>query len=74
MSQSHKVLKLDEIEALPGPGTLSGSVYYELACLEASEGHLGEARTALDAAIARNPKCAGWARGDDELAAVVSSQ
>ena len=49
----------------------SGSVYYELACLEASAGRLDEARAALDAAIAHEPRCAEWAENDDELAQVV---
>ena len=46
----------------------SAGMHYALARLEGSEGRLAEARAALDAAIACDPSCADWARGDEDLA------
>ncbi len=48
----------------------AGSLRYNLACLEATQGHGEEALAALRAAIADRPEAAGWARDDDDLAAL----
>lgn len=48
----------------------SGSLYYNLACLEAMEGNAEAALRALRRAIELRPAAAGWARGDEDLAAL----
>jgi hypothetical protein len=45
----------------------SGSLHYNLACLEAVQGHRDAAVAELQAAIERRPEAAGWARGDEDL-------
>ena len=48
----------------------SASVLYEVACFEATGGNLDAARTALDEAIAIEPRIEGWAAEDEDLAAL----
>ncbi len=46
----------------------AGGLHYNLACLEAIEGHRDAALEALRAALELRPEAAGWAREDDDLA------
>jgi hypothetical protein len=48
----------------------SGSLYYNLACLEAIDGNPEAAITALGRAIELRPAAAEWARDDEDLAAL----
>jgi hypothetical protein len=48
----------------------SPSLFYELACWEATGGDVAPARTALDRAVALEPKLVESARADDDLAAL----
>lgn len=48
----------------------SGGILYELACLEAGQGNLDEARTALSRAIQARPELERQAREDPDLAAL----
>lgn len=45
----------------------SRSLHYNLACLEAVQGHRDAALAGLRAAIERRPEAAQWARDDDDL-------
>ncbi len=47
-----------------------GGLYYNLACLEALQGNRDAALRALRRALELRPEAAGWARDDDDLAAL----
>ena len=48
----------------------SGSLYYNLACLEAVQGETDRALASLGEAIRLRPAAAGWARDDEDLASL----
>jgi quercetin dioxygenase-like cupin family protein len=48
----------------------SGSLYYNLACLEAVQGETDRALASLGEAIRLRPAAAGWARDDRDLASL----
>ncbi|MDE3132547.1 MAG: hypothetical protein KGL15_00615 [Acidobacteriota bacterium] len=52
----------------------AGDLYYNLACLEAIEGHPGAARAALQRAFALEPGLREHAAGDDDLASLYGDE
>ena len=48
----------------------SGSLYYEIACLESRGGNVEAALDALRRAVELRPEAGDWARGDDDFAAL----
>ncbi len=52
----------------------SGSLHYNLACLEAIGGRRGEALAELRRAIDLDPRTASWAREDDDFASLRGDQ
>jgi hypothetical protein len=69
-----KIIQLDEIEAIPGPGSLTWRpvrwLYYAAACLEAVQGNREAGLGALRQAVALRPSVAGLAKEDEDFASL----
>ncbi|MGH2849244.1 MAG: TPR end-of-group domain-containing protein [Solirubrobacteraceae bacterium] len=61
-----RAILTDGLATLPD----SPSLHYNLACLDATEGHHQEAIAHLRHAIQHRPEFAEWARTDDDLVAL----